>query len=219
MKYDKLLEVENYIENLFVKKDMDLDNVIKSIKENKMPNHSIFPNQGKLIQLIINMCNVKSVLEIGTLAGYSAILMAKALPNSGRIKTIELEKDFANVAKKNIEKANLCNKIEVIEGEALEVLKNKVTDKTFDMFFFDAHKPSYIDYFNFAIKHSKKGSIIIADNVIRDGEVLDLNNLDEKVKGVREYNEYISNREDISTIIIPNVSGNGYDGMSLSFVK
>ena len=131
-------------------------------------------------------CNAKRILEVGTLAGYSTIWMARALPADGKLITIEFEPHHAEVAKKNINRAGLDSKVEIITGKALETLEKMIAGNTepFDMIFIDADKPPYTEYFQQALKLSHPGTIIIADNVIRNGDILHENSTDEKVLGV-----------------------------------
>ncbi len=212
-------QLDSYVSGLLAPEDGMLRSVIDSLDVEGMPQHSVFPNQGKLLQILIKLGGVKRILEIGTLGGYSTTWMARALSADGKLISIELDPSYAAVAKKNIKRAKLQNKVEIKVGEALTVLKQ--IDKTagkFDLFFFDAHKPSYIKYFNWALKHSHKGTLIIADNVIRDGKVLNRKNKEEKVIGVQKFNKMLSKNKKVSSTIITNASGNGFDGMSLSCV-
>jgi predicted O-methyltransferase YrrM len=221
MNIEKIIKIDKYISDLFTKEDKILISTKEAIKEANMPQHSIFPNQGKFLQLLALLCKAEKILEIGTLGGYSSIFLARSLPPQGKLITIEINQEYATVAKSNIENANLSDKVNIIIGDAIAVL-NKLDNQgigKFDIFFFDAYKPSYIEYFEWAISHSHPGSIIIADNVIRDGKVICKDNNDEKVTGVRKYNEMLSKRIDVISTIIPNISGNGYDGMAVSIVK
>lgn len=221
MNIDAFVEVEHYISNLFAEEDEALSNVKESLKLAGMPQHSIFPNQGKFLTLLAKLCQAERMLEIGTLGGYSTIWLARSLPTTGELITIELDPEYAEVAKANIKAAGLDGIATVRVGEALSVLSDLDEEKigTFDLIFMDAHKPSYIEYFEWAMKHSRPGTLIIADNVIRDGDVLDPNIEDEKARGVQQYNDMLSKRDDVLTTIIPNISGNGYDGMAISLVK
>lgn len=220
MNIEIILEIETYIQNLFASEDPILLNVKKSMLNSCIPPHNIFPNQAKLLTLLLKAGRCKNVLEIGTLAGYSTIWLARAIPEDGQIITIELNNEFADIAENNFVEANVNTKVQLLRGEALNVLEqldNNGTD-SFDFIFMDAHKPSYIAYFDWAIRHAHPGTIIVADNVIRDGEIL-THSPDEKAIAMDAYNKMLSKRVDIDTIIIPNVSGNGYDGMAVSIVN
>ena len=214
-------KIDDYISGLLAPEDEALQAVIKSLDAAKMPQHSIFPNQGKLLQLLAGLCQTKRILEIGTLGGYSTIWLARSLPDDGKLITVELNPQYAGVAQKNIKNAGLENKVEIRVGEALEVLAelDKEEAGVFDLVFMDAHKPSYIQYFDWALKHSRPGTLIVADNVIRDGQVLDKNSQDEKVQGVQKFNKMLSKNEKVFSTIITNTSGNGFDGMALALVR
>lgn len=230
MDFETILDIEDYIERRFGSEDENLRQVRGSMAANGVPMHNIYPNQAKLLQILARAIHARRILEIGTLAGYSTIYLARALPESGRLITIELEERFADLAENNFASAGVADRIELRRGEALSVLASLSDEgaEPFDFVFFDAHKPSYTSYFDWAIRHTHPGSMIVADNVLRDGAVLDASSTDERVAGVQRYNDVLAdrtnadriyaNRRDIETIIVPNVSGNGYDGMAISLV-
>lgn len=217
MNEELFTKVDQYIDELLAPEDEVLASTIKSLDEAGMPQHSVSPNQGKLLQIFAKSCNAKNVLEIGTLGGYSTIWLARALPENGKLISIELDPNYAIVAQKNIEKANLQNKVEIRVGEALEVLET--INGTFDLIFMDAHKPSYAKYFEWALRHARPGTLIIADNVIREGKVLDKDTTEEKVRGVQEFNAMLAANAEVSATIIPTVGAKGYDGMALAIVN
>lgn len=217
MNEELFTKVDQYINQLLAPEDEALTSTIKSLDEVGMPQHSVSPNQGKLLQIFAKLCNVKNILEIGTLGGYSTIWLARALPDDGKLITIELDSKYAEVAHKNIRKAKLQSKVDIRVGEALEVLDT--IEGTFDMIFMDAHKPSYTKYFEWALRHARPGTLIVADNVIREGKVLDENSTDEKVKGVQQFNTMLAANAEVSATIIPTVGAKGYDGMALAIVK
>ncbi|MBN1216438.1 MAG: O-methyltransferase [Candidatus Lokiarchaeota archaeon] len=214
-------KIDDYIQKLFVPEDDVLISTIKSLDKFNIPQYSVFANQGKLLHILALLCEAKRILEIGTLGGYSTIWLARALPNNGILYTIELVLEYAKVAQKNIDIANLSEKVVIKIGEALSVLDilEKEQIPPFDLIFIDAHKPSYIKYFEWALRHSHKGSLIIADNVIRNGEVMNSNSIDEKVQGVQQFNKIVASNSNVISIIIPAITGNGYDGMLLTLVK
>ncbi len=209
--------VDEYINRLLAQEDDVLVATLKSLDDASMPQHSISPNQGKFLQILLQSCGAKNVLEIGTLGGYSTIWMARALPDGGKFITIELDPRYAEVARTNIKRAKLQDRVDIKVGEALEVLAT--IDDTFDMIFMDAHKPSYSAYLEWALQHSHPGTLIIADNVIREGKVLDTDNNEEKVKGVQEFNAVLATKSELTATIIPTVGAKGYDGMALAIVK
>jgi caffeoyl-CoA O-methyltransferase len=214
-------DVDSYIEKLLIPQDDALHKAEQSLTEENMPAISVSANQGKFLQIMALSCNARRILEIGTLAGYSTIWMTRALPEIGKLITIEFERHHAEVAKKNISRAGLESKVEVITGKAVEVLQKMVEDKTepFDLIFIDADKPPYTEYFQRALKLSHSGTVIIADNVVRNGNVLHENSTDEKVLGVQRFNKFLSECEEVNATIIQTVGTKEYDGMAIAVVK
>jgi caffeoyl-CoA O-methyltransferase len=214
-------EVDNYIEKLLIPQDEALLKAEESLVTENIPQISVSPNQGKFLQIMAFSCNAKRILEVGTLAGYSTIWMARALPADGKLITIEFEPHHAEVAKKNINRAGLESKVEIITGKALEILEKMIAGNTepFDMIFIDADKPPYTEYFQQALKLSHPGTIIIADNVIRNGDILHENSSDEKVLGVQRFNKFLSECKEVNATIIQTVGVKEYDGMAIAVVK
>ncbi|MBN8569485.1 MAG: O-methyltransferase [Ignavibacteria bacterium] len=214
-------EVDNYIEKLLIPQDNALIRAEESLAAENIPQISVSPNQGKFLQIMAFSCNAKRILEVGTLAGYSTIWMARTLPADGKLITIEFELHHAEIAKKNISAAGLESKIEIITGKALEVLDKMITENTepFDMIFIDADKPPYTEYFQRALKLSHSGTIIITDNVIRNGDILHENSADEKVMGVQRFNKFLSGCKEVNATIIQTVGVKEYDGMAIAVVK
>lgn len=214
-------EVDNYIEKLLIPQDDALLKAEESLITENIPQISVSPNQGKFLQIMALSCNAKRILEVGTLAGYSTIWMARALPADGKLFTIEFEPHHAEVAKKNINRAGLESKVEIITGKALEILEKMIAGNTepFDMIFIDADKPPYTEYFQLALKLSHPGTIIVADNVIRNGDILHENSSDEKVLGVQRFNKFLSECKEVNATIIQTVGVKEYDGMAIAVVK
>jgi predicted O-methyltransferase YrrM len=214
-------KVDNYISDLLGIEDQALKSATSLIESNEIPNASISPNQGKLLQILALTCNAKRVLELGTLGAYSTIWLAKALPPDGKVISIEFDPLHYEVAKKNIENAGLSSKVDLRLGKALDILPQieKEQKEPFDMIFIDADKPPYTEYFQWAIKLSRPGSVIIADNVIRNGKVLDSNSTDEKVQGVQRLNKMLANCPEVTATILQTVGVKEYDGMVIAVVN
>ncbi len=214
-------KIYEYIHQLFSKEDEILKSVNQSTIRNFLPQIGIRPNQGKFLQMLVMLSKAKNILEIGTLAGYSAIWMARALPPDGKLITIELNPKHAKVAEKNFQSAGLADKIKVRVGEALEVLEEMERENIgdFDMIFIDAHKPDYPKYLEKVIKFSHSGTVIAADNVIRRGEVLNKKSKVDRVVGIQKFNQMLSDRDDVIATIIPNISRSGFDGIAVVIVK
>ena len=210
-------EVDHYIQDLLAQEDAALASTVQSVEANNIPQISISATQGKMLQVFARMCDAKRILEIGTLAGYSTIWMARALPEDGELITLEYEQHHADVAKQNFAKAGLDKIITVHVGAALDVLPTLTG--TFDMIFIDADKPPYAEYFEWALKLSRKGTIIIADNVIREGNVLDDQNTDDKVAGVRRFNKVLAVNDKVTATIMQTVGVKGHDGIAVAVVN
>jgi len=213
--------VDKYIGDLFHLQDLALKATEKSIKDNNIPQISISPNQGKFLHILALLCNASRILEIGTLAGYSTIWLARALPARGKLITLELDPKHAAVAQENIDRAGLKEKVNIRLGKAIETLPllEKECLGPFDMIFIDADKPPYSEYFQWALRLSRPGTLIVADNVVREGKVLDEKSNDDFVNGVRRFNQMLADCTEVTASIIQTIGVKEYDGMALAVVK
>jgi predicted O-methyltransferase YrrM len=214
-------EVDEYFIDKLIPFDSILEHVLKTNKEAGIPEIDVSPTQGKLLYLLAKIKGAKNVLEIGTLGGYSSIWLSRALPENGKVYTLEIEPEYAKIAVKNIRHANCQNKVEVIVGKALDSLSDLKAKgvSPFDLIFIDADKPNNPHYLKWALDLAKPGTLIIADNVVRNGEVLDEISKDERVQGVRKFIELLENEHRIESTAIQTVGIKGYDGFVLSVVK
>lgn len=212
--------VDKYISDLFIPPDEALTAAEQSHHLENLPPINVSPNLGKLLHLFAKLSNAKKILEVGTLAGYSTIWMAKALPEDGRLISLEIDTHHAEVARKNIDRAGLSSKVEIRVGKAIDLLPKLVEDNAgpFDMIFIDADKPPYTEYFEWALKLSRPGTLIIADNVIRDGKVLDQNLDDPMVKGAQRFNKALAANKNVSATILQTIGVKEYDGMAIAIV-
>ena len=212
--------VDRYITEMLVPSDPVLDGALKASADGELPSIQVSAPQGKLLHLLARSINARNILEIGTLGGYSTIWMARALPAGGRMLTLEASAKHAEVARSNFARAGLANTIELRLGPALETLPSVAADGRgpFDLIFIDANKSTMAEYFDWALKLSRPGSVIIADNVIRDGAVADPNSTDADVQGVRRFNERVSAEPRVSATAIQTVGSKGYDGFALVLV-
>jgi len=212
--------VDQYICNLVATSDEALEAVVESIEKNNIPQISISASQGKFLQVLVKLCRAKTILEIGTLAGYSTIWMARGLPEDGRLISLEYEQLHADVASENITRAGLEKVVEIRVGKGLDLLPLlQQENKVFDMIFIDADKPPYAEYFEWALKLSHPGTLIIADNVIREGKILNEANEDEMVKGVHRFNTLLAKTKEVTACIIQNVGEKEHDGMAIAVVN
>ena len=205
-------ELYNYITETFIEEDDILKNVVKGTAEMNIPMIQVSPETGKLLGLFIKMINAVSVLEIGTLTGYSSIWMARALPSGGSVVTLEYSPKHADAAAENFKAAGLENKISIIRGKAIDSL-DLLQSKTFDLVFIDADKENCVNYFNKVINMVRKGGLIITDNTLRRGEVIQPNP-GPGAQGIIDYNKLVANDNRVESILIPID-----DGITLSFVK
>lgn len=213
--------VDHYISNLLGHEDEALIAATKSLKEAGMPAISISPNQGKFLQVLALLCNAKNILELGTLAGYSTIWMARALPKDGKLVTLEFDPKHAAVAQKNVERAGVAHQVQIKTGKALDILPQLHAEGAgpFDMIFIDADKPPYAEYFEWALKLSRPGTLIVADNVIRDGKVLNENSTEAAVTGVQRFNKALGANTAVTATILQMVGVKEYDGMAIAVVN
>jgi predicted O-methyltransferase YrrM len=220
MNHEQWTTVDRYITDLLVAPDPALEAALQTSTEAGLPPINVAPNQGKLLQLLAKMQGAQSILEIGTLGGYSTIWLARALPPGGRLVTLEAIPLHADVARKNITRAGLQKIVEICLGPALDTLKQLVAEKRgpFDFIFIDADKESYPDYFAWSLKLSRRGTCIIADNVVRNGAVIDPTNEDPRVRGVRRFNELLAAEPRVTATTIQTVGSKGYDGFTIAIV-
>lgn len=214
-------KVDDYIRDLVGVEDEVLKAADNSIKEANIPPISVSANQGKFLQVMAKACQAKKILEIGTLVGYSTIWMARALPQDGKLISIEFEPLHARVATQNIKRAGLGNVVNIRVGRALDILPQLLDDKEgpFDMIFIDADKTPYKEYFEWALKLSRSGTLIVADNVIRDGKVMDPDSDDEMVQGARRFNAFLATVPEVTATIIQTVGSKMHDGMAIAVVN
>jgi predicted O-methyltransferase YrrM len=212
--------VEGYLTGLLVPPDPALEAALQASAAADLPAIHVAPNQGKLLHLLARIQGARTILEIGTLGGYSTIWLARALPPGGRVITLEADARHAEVARANIARAGVADAVEVRLGPALETLPQLAQEGRgpFDLTFIDADKPAYPDYFRWALRLSRRGSLIIADNVVRDGAVVDSASEDPRVQGVRRFHELVAAEPRVSATAIQTVGSKGYDGFALALV-
>lgn len=212
--------VDHYFMDKLLPKNEQLNTVLQANKAASIPEIDVSPTQGKLLYLLAKMKGAATILEIGTLGGYSSIYLAKALPREGKVVTLEINEEYAKVARQNIENAGYEEKIEVIVGNALETLPElKNEGRLFDFIFIDADKPNNPAYLKWAIQLAHSGAIIVADNVVRAGAITDENSEDERVRGVQQFMELLKEEPGIEATAIQTVGVKGYDGFVLAIVN
>jgi predicted O-methyltransferase YrrM len=209
-------DVDRYISETLVQPDAALQAALTAADQAGLPPISVSPAHGKLLFLLARAVGAKRILEIGTLAGYSAIWLARALPPGGQLITLEAVEKHATVARKNIERAGLSAMVDVRVGQALDTLPGLAGP--FDLTFIDADKQNNAEYFRQALKLSRPGSLIIVDNVVRDGAVIDAHSRNAAVLGVRRLYELFAKEPRVAATAIQTVGVKGYDGFAIAQV-
>jgi predicted O-methyltransferase YrrM len=212
--------VEQYFDEVLVRQDAALRDGLAAAETAKLPAIQVSSGQGKLLHLLARMMGARNILEIGTLGGYSTIWMARALPEGGRIITLEADPKHADVARKNFARAGVESKVELRLGKALDTLPQIAAEGRgpFDMFFIDANKSNMPEYFEWSLKLARTGSVIIADNVVREGAVLDPNSKDPDIQGIRRFLNMVGKEKRASGTALQTVSSKSYDGFALVLV-
>jgi predicted O-methyltransferase YrrM len=212
-------DVDNYLIEKLIPKDDVLEQVLENNQHAGLPAIDVAANQGQLLALFVRMTGARRILEIGTLGGYSTIWMGRELPPDGRLITLEADPLHARVARQNIQLAGLDDKIEVREGAALASLAQLGDHPPFDLIFIDADKPSNPEYLRQALRYSRSGTLIIGDNVVRDGEVTNPHSDDDRVQGVRTFIDMMGNDPRLTVTALQTVGIKGWDGFTLAYVN
>jgi predicted O-methyltransferase YrrM len=220
MSQEQWTAVDRYLTDLFVPPDPALEAALAASAAAGLPPINVSPNQGKLLQLLARVQGARSILEIGTLGGYSTIWLARALPAGGRLLTLEADPKHAAVARANLARAGVADVVELRLGPAQETLPQLAAEGRgpFDLIFIDADKPSYPDYLAWSLRLSRRGSLIIADNVARKGAVIEAASDDPRVQGMRVFLERLAAEPRVSATAIQTVGGKGYDGFAIALV-
>lgn len=220
MSHERWSAVDCYITDTLLTPDPDLEAALTASTEAGLPAISVSPNQGKFLQLLARSMGARNILEIGTLGGYSTIWLGRALPPDGRLVTLEFEPAHARVASDNITRAGLSGVVELRVGAALETLPQLAAERRgpFDFIFIDADKENYPGYFEWSLKLARPGTLIVADNVVRDGAVIDPASSDPRVQGVRRFHQAVAAERRVSATAIQTVGSKGYDGFTLASV-
>ncbi len=220
MTQDGWTEVDQYFSLSLLGSDSILESALEASADAGLPLIAVSPNQGKLLQMLAQILDASSILELGTLGGYSTICLARGMRAGGRLITLEVDPAHAAVAKSNLARAGLGDVVDVRLGSALETLPRLEAEGRgpFDMIFVDADKANIPTYFEWAVKMSRSGTLIIVDNVVRDGKVVDADSTDASVQGVRRFVEMLAARKDMSGTAIQTVGTKGYDGFAIILV-
>jgi predicted O-methyltransferase YrrM len=217
---DKWIAIDDYIAENFLDDDPALDATLAASEAAGLPKIQVAPLQGKLLMMLAASLGARNILEVGTLGGYSTIWLARGLADGGRVITLELDPGHAEVARKNFENAGLADRIEVRVGAALDTLAALHSEGAgpFDLIFIDADKPSTPDYFDWAVKLARKGTLIVVDNVVREGAILAVQSENKHVKGLRSFYARVAADPRVTATAIQTVGNKGHDGLAIVWV-
>lgn len=213
-------EVDEYLGGLLVKPDAARKAALAANKKAGLPAIDVTPLQGQFLALLVKMTGAKRILEIGTLGGYSTLWMAQAMSKNGRIVTLELEPRHAAIARSNLKRAGVGDGVDIRVGNALELLPKLKSGGAgrFDLIFIDGDKPNYSMYLEWALRLARVGTVIVADNVVREGKVARANSKDPNVQGVRQMLKKMGREPRLETTALQTVCGKGYDGFAMAVV-
>lgn len=217
MNQDSFAAVDSYLSGLYVDSDSALAEGLAASDAAGLPQIQVAPNQGKMLMILAKIVGAKSILEIGTLGGYSTTWLARALPADGRLVTLEFEQLHADVARKNLDRAGVGHLVEIVVGPAMDSLPG--VSGPFDLIFIDADKDNYPGYFEHAMRLSHPGSVIIGDNVVRGGKVVDPGETDSDIEGIRAFNEMVGKDPRVTATAIQTVGSKDWDGFAIAYVN
>ena len=212
--------VDSYFGDLLIARDEKLDAALAANQKAGLPAIDVSRLQGKFLELLVRISGARRILEIGTLGGYSTIWLARGLPEGGRIVTLEFDPHHAEVARANLEHAGVLDRVDLRVGRAIDTLPKleNTADSPFDLIFIDADKESYPEYLDWTLRLSRVGTVIVADNVVREGKVVEADCDDERVQGVRRFTERLAAEPRLNATVLQNVGTKGYDGLALAVV-
>ncbi len=217
---DTWIQVDNYFGELLAPSDEVLDAALAANRAADLPAIDVTPLQGRFLELLVRVSGARRILEIGTLGGYSTIWMARSLPKDGHIVTLELDPHHAAIARGNLRRAGMLERVDLRVGPAADSLRKLVQEgaQPFDLIFIDADKAGYPEYLEGSLKLSRPGTTILADNVVREGKVIEPDNPDPNIQGVRRFTELIAAEPRLQATVLQTVCGKGYDGFTLAVV-
>ena len=213
-----LRDIDDYVAGLFAPPDGALEEALRETEREGLPSINVSATEGKLLQMLVEISGARRVLEIGTLGGYSAIHFARALPEDGALISLELDAHHAEVARRNVERAGLSARVEIRAGDARRSLQSLVEngEGPFDLIFIDADKEGYPEYLDWSLRLSRQGTLILGDNAIREGSVIDPD--DSSSRAMREFNEKLAMDPRLTAIVLPLIREGGIDGLAIARV-
>ena len=214
-------KVDSFFTDALIPADSALDAALDANRQADLPAIDVTPLQGKFLELLIRATCAQRVLELGTLGGYSTIWLARAVGETGKVVTLELDAHHAEIAQRNLENAGIASRVDLRVGPAAKTLEALIAEASepFDFIFIDADKASYPDYMQLSLKLSRPGTLVIADNVVRDGQVIDPNDPDPNIQGVRRFTDLVAVEPRLSATVLQTVGSKGYDGFAIAIVN
>jgi predicted O-methyltransferase YrrM len=218
---ERWTQVDEYIDKLFRLTDEAQLATLRDTAGEGLPTIQVTPALGQLLAILASAMDARRILEIGTLGGYSAIWLARALPADGHLVTLEIDSHHADVARRNLARAGVAERVEVVVAPARETLDRFIAqgERPFDMVFIDADKDGYPDYLERVLRLARPGTLIVADNVVRGGDIVDADKQDPRVAGIRRFNEMLANDPRLRATIVQTVGDKGYDGIAVAVVE
>jgi predicted O-methyltransferase YrrM len=218
---ERWAKVDGYLEGLLGIQDQTLAATLAASTNAGLPAINVSATQGKFLQLLATSHRARRILEIGTLGGYSTTWLARSLPDDGMLISLELDAHHANVARENLDRAGLAALVDVRVGPATTTLRDLISSlsEPFDFIFIDADKEGYAEYFSLSLQLSRPGTVMVVDNVVRDGAIIDELTEDERVKGVQEFLTLVASTSSVEATVIQTVGTKGYDGFALVLVS
>lgn len=213
-------KVDDYFSAALIHPDAALEAALDTNRAAELPAIDVTPLQGRFLEMLVRLSGTRRVLEMGTLGGYSTIWLARALPADGIVVTLEVEPRHAEIARKNIENAGFADRVQLRVGPALETLAVLGQEQAppFDFIFIDADKASYPEYLQWSLNLSRPGTLIVADNVVRDGKVIEPENPDANIQGVRRFTDLVAAEPRLTATVLQTVGSKGYDGFTIAIV-
>lgn len=218
---ERYKQVDDYFNQLFLKEDVIPEKVLEHCKKNNIPAINVAPNQGKLLHMLIRMNAARRVLEIGTLGGYSTVWMGLALPDDGRLVTLDFDESYIRIARESLNMAGLQDKVEIRQGVAADTLAQMVQEQQapFDFIFIDADKENNPVYLEYALKLSRPGTVIVADNVVRQAKILDDSGKADNIRGLRRFFDDMVDNPRLTVTAFQTLGSKGWDGLAIAIVK
>ena len=214
-------KVDSFFTDALIPADSALDATLEANRQADLPAIDVTPLQGRFLELLIRATGAQRVLELGTLGAYSTIWLARAVGKNGKVVTLELDTRHAEIAQRNLDNAGIANRVDLRVGPAAKTLEALIAEGSapFDFIFIDADKAGYPDYIRLSLKLSRPGTLIIADNVVRDGNVIDPGDPDPNIRGVRRFTDMIAAEPRLSATVLQTVGSKGYDGFAIAIVN